>query len=1540
VFSLEGNGEDGRPRWRVHVTGRVVPDDKGAEPSITLAEALAECDESLSVGAFYARIDGRALDLGPAFRGVQEVRRRPGAAVARIELPTDVTDEAHYRLHPVLLDACVQAIAAALPPEAVVGHIYLPMGIDRFRLIGRPGRQVWSLVRLTSSPSGDSLSADLRVLDETGQPIAEMLGLRLKRATRSIVRRLSPTISEWLHEVVWRPAPLLTVSAGAEELSGRLAEEIERWTAQAKLARYEDAMRGLDGLSVAYIVAALGALGCELRTGQVVSEESLTEALGILPGYRRLLARWLEILGEEGLLRGSVGGFTVLRAPARVDVDELARELDGHGDVARGELAFLRQCGPRLADVLRGKCDPIELLFPDGSCDSADHLYHDSPIAHVAGALVRETVLATLARLPQERRIRILEVGGGTGGTTAAVLPALPPERCEYVFTDISPGFVARARERFAAYPFLQARPLDIEAEPTSPERFDVIIAANVIHATADVRRTLEHCRHRLAPGGVLVLVEVTVPQRWIDLTFGLTDGWWKVSDHDLRPRYPLLDRDQWIALLERCGFSGVTAVPEPGSVGRALAQQVVIAATRSAEVIHDGATGAVAPWVVLADRSGIGDRLIAGLRARGESCVVVRRTMDGCTPDDGALTANPLRAEEVKRTLRDAMTGPGIRFRVVYLWALDAPDDLGAAVEQGAPLQVVSGALHLIQALSEDTEREARLWLVTRGAHRLATDPAAPAAAQAPLWGLGRTALQEHPELNCICVDLDPSTPDDAVDALLAEILAPGDGEGQVAWRGGQRHAARLVRWHERRRDASWGPAQLEKSKQGSLEGLKLRPIARRAPGPGEVEIAVRASALNFKDVLNALDLYPGDAGPLGSECAGTVVAVGSDVAGVRAGDHVVALAPGSLATTVIARADLVEPKPAQLTFEQAASLPVAFVTAAHALSTVGALRAGERVLIHAAAGGVGLAAVKLAQQRGAEVLATAGSAEKREFLRRQGVAHVFDSRSLEFKAAVMAATDGQGVDVVLNSLSGEAIEASLSVVTPGGRFLEIGKRGILTTEEVARIRPDIRYTIIDWSDVASVTPAAVRRHMNEILAAVETGHLSVLPVTIFPFDAAVAAFRFMAQAGHRGKIVLVHPEAQTEDAALPVRSDGTYFVTGGLGGLGLEVARWLGRKGARSLVLMGRRAPSAEATAAIAELARAGVEVSVVRGDVASRAQVEHAVAAIGGSQPPLRGVVHAAGVLDEGVLMQQDARRFARVMAAKVEGAWNLERATRHLPLDFFVLFSSVAGVFGSPGQANHAAANAFLDAFAHHRRARGLPAISIDWGAWAAVGAAVEEEALRRIARQGIGRMRPDDALSALEAVLADGAVQVVVASVDWTAFLTRMPGGRAPSLLRDAEHRTRAAGQATRASLPVEGRFLAGLNAAAPSKRHALLRDHIAERTRRVLGLEASQPIDPLRPLKEMGIDSLMAVELRNVLKTDLELNGGLPATLVFDYPTVDGIAHYLAREVLGFERAAGPASVSAPSGVLSRVEQLTDEEVDRLLGERLGKGDS
>jgi acyl carrier protein len=317
-----------------------------------------------------------------------------------------------------------------------------------------------------------------------------------------------------------------------------------------------------------------------------------------------------------------------------------------------------------------------------------------------------------------------------------------------------------------------------------------------------------------------------------------------------------------------------------------------------------------------------------------------------------------------------------------------------------------------------------------------------------------------------------------------------------------------------------------------------------------------------------------------------------------------------------------------------------------------------------------------------------------------------------------------------------------------------------------------------------------------------------------------------------------------------------------------------------------------------------------------------------------------MHAAGVLDDGLLAQQDAGTLARVMAAKVEGTRHLADATVGQPLDFFVLFSSIAAVLGSPGQANHAAANAYLDAFAHHRRARGLAALSIDWGAWADVGAVVEHDAARRLTGQGIGRMRSDDGLAALEAVMAGDAVQVAVAPMEWGTLLSRLPG-RTPSLLRDIARRAEAASPAPTATIHAERNLPADLAAAAPAKRHVLLRDHIAERTRRILGLDAGQSVDPLRPLKELGVDSLMAVEIRNVLKSDLALEGGLPATLVFDYPTVDGIAHYLAREVLGLE--APPPTVAAGAAaptVLSRVEDLSDDEVDRLLGERLGSAGS
>jgi hypothetical protein len=540
-----------------------------------------------------------------------------------------------------------------------------------------------------------------------------------------------------------------------------------------------------------------------------------------------------------------------------------------------------------------------------------------------------------------------------------------------------------------------------------------------------------------------------------------------------------------------------------------------------------------------------------------------------------------------------------------------------------------------------------------------------------------------------------------------------------------------------------------------------------------------------------------------------------------------------------------------------------------------------------------------------------------------------------------VRAATAGRGVDLVLNSLSGAAIDASLAVVAENGRFVEIGKRGILDPAEVRRRRPDVTYSIVDWTDAAREDPAHIRRHLCEILEGVGSGAIASPPVTRFSLAAAADAFRHMAQARHIGKIVLAVPRAG--EAGPPIRPDASYLITGGFGGLGIEVARRLADRGARHLVLMGRHAPSEPAAAALEALRQAGVEVAAVEADVADEKAVTRLVAEIEETGWPLRGIVHAAGTLDNAVLARQDVSRFERVMAAKVVGSWHLDRATRGLPLDFFVLFSSAAAVFGSAGQANHAAANVFLDALAQHRQARGLPAVSLDWGAWSEVGAAAGGATARRVAVDGMGHMRPDEALDALERAMAADEAQMAIFSVDWTELLARRSAaGELPSLLRNLRSATPTAPRAPTPT-PAVPEILSRLGAVAPARRRHLLTEHIAWRVVRVLGGDPALTIDRLRPLKELGIDSLMAVELRNGLKADLRLDGGLPATLVFDHPTVDAIATYLDEEMLSAAspkaaRIPVPREAAAADSMLSRLEQLSDDEVDRLLHERERNG--
>ncbi len=1496
-------GED--DPWTLHASARL----RQAAPAIpqapeTLESIQARCAAARSADEHYAGLSASGLAFGESLKGVRDVWRRDGEALGRIAPTAAVEKEIGYRLHPALLDAHLQVMAAALPDGA---DLYLPFNYGAVEHFAQ-GLPIWSHARVERS-SADIARAEVDLLDEGGQLLARLSAITLKRAQRN-----TDPYESWLYRVAWKPVPALPAqgaqSAAPAALAAGLEPRLLHLYQQHHLDEYvTDLLPEFDRLARIYIVNALLKLGWRPVVGERFTADALAERLKIIPQHRRLVAYLLRILREDGIIRPLAGDeWEVLDAPRAEDARALYQSLRTVFPEYEGELEITERCGAALAECLNGTADPLHLLFPGGSLDTAEKIYQKSPSALTYNGLMGELVGTLVAQSPN-KNLRVLEIGAGTGGTTSFALPQLPAGTTEYTFTDISPHFTAKARQKFSAYPFVRFQPLDIEKDPAAQnldgQQFDLIIAANVIHATQDLRTTLAHVRKLLAPGGVFAMLEVTGPQRWVDITFGLTDGWWRFSDKDLRPGYPLLSRPQWIALLQSAGFETADCIPQVGSAAeKSTLEQAVIIAHAPAAAIESSPQ-----WLIIADAQ---DAMAGALEERLPAALLT-----GLDDLPAQLDTTP--AENV-----------------LYLAPVPATDDALAP-------EPVEGLLAVSQALvSRARDAAPRLWVVTRGAQpagRLVD----PDPAQAALWGFCKSLALEHPELRCTRIDLDPADAG-AMETLLAELSRPANEpqpEDEVAYRGGQRLAARLEPYtppaecRERR--------ALAVMQTGELDTLAWQPAARRAPGPGEVEIAVQASGLNFKDVMIALGMAA-DA-PLGMECAGVVSAVGADVTHLQPGDPVMAVAAGSFSTYVTAPAAFAARIPAALSVQQAATSLIAYITASYALNTLGGLRAGQRVLIHSGAGGVGLAAIRLAQRAGAEIFASAGSPEKRAYLASLGVPHVLNSRSLEFAAEVQRITAGRGVDLLLNSLAGDFIPAGLSIVVPGGHFLEIGKSGLLTPEEAAQRCPDIHYHVIDWSEQMRDDPALISALLNEIVGSLATGALAPLPVRAFAADDAVAAFRYMQAARHTGKIVLQQPGT----SALPlVRPDAAYLVTGGLRGLGLLSAHWLADQGARALALMGRSAPTEESLSALRELEARGVHVKVILGDVSAEADVRRALEDIRRELPPLRGIIHSAGQLDDAALINQTWERFTNVIGPKATGAALLHRLSAGCPLDFFVAYSSIASVFGSQGQSNHAAANAGMDAVMQHRHAHGLPALSINWGVWAEVGIAAGLGMVERGAEQGIHSIRPADGLALLERLMRAPETQVTVNPVDWPQFLQRY-GERPPALLREiATHTARAATQSTKtakdaqpaqAKTPSQPEFLRQLEETPTDRKPGVLLAFVQKQAARVLGLDVSA-VGEHTPLNEMGLDSLMAVELRNLLGKALDLKRPLPVTMVFDYPTITAMRDYLAREVLHLADTP-PATAEKPAAgqaaVLESIEDLSDDDVDRMLAE-MNKG--
>jgi polyketide synthase 12 len=964
------------------------------------------------------------------------------------------------------------------------------------------------------------------------------------------------------------------------------------------------------------------------------------------------------------------------------------------------------------------------------------------------------------------------------------------------------------------------------------------------------------------------------------------------------------------VSLPNHAGVSPAGFGVHPAVLDAAL--HAVIVAT---EADHDSGSGVLVPF----SWQGV------SLHAAGASSVRARIAPSGLPPQAGgtptsvsveladslglpvlsvaSMVARPVTQQQLMAAVSGS--GPDRIFEVVWIPAAEGShsetpsyDVFESQPADGDTLAATYHRTHVALAALQtwlDEHDSGTLVVSTRGAVGLPGEDVTDLAGAA-VWGLVRSAQTEHPG-RIVLVDSDAPLDDSTVTVALAA------GEPQVVVRGdtvyiGRVHGSRAV--DSLLVPPSDAPWRLGMSSKGTFENLVVEPIpdADVALQHRQVRVAVRTMAANFRDVMIALGLYPDEDAAMGVEASGVVVEVAAGETRFAVGDRVTGLFPEGTGSLAVTDARLLMEIPTGWSYQDAATAPVVFATAYYALTTLAAITPGQRVLVHAGAGGVGMAAIQLARHFGAEVFATA-SRGKWDTLRamRFDDDHIGDSRTLEFEDKFRAIVGDRGFDVVLDSLAGEFVDASLRLAAPGGVFLEMGKTDIREPDAIGREYPGVRYRAFDLFEAGA---DHIEGMLTDLARLFDDATLHALPVTAFDVRRAGAALRYLSQARHIGKVVLTMPDTW---------ASGTVVITGGTGMAGSALARHVvANHGVRNLVLIGRRGLDAPGAAELAaELQAGGAEVSVVACDAADRPALAKVLADIP-VQHPLSAVIHAAGVLDDAVVTSLTPQRVDAVLRAKVDAAWNLHELTRDTPISAFVMFSSMAGLVGSSGQANYAAANSFLDGLAAHRRSRGLPALSLGWGLWdqsSSMTGALDAVDFARFARDGIVAMSSTEALQLLDTAMAIDQPFLVPARIDTAALRVKFDGGTLPPMFVDLINApARRQVDDSLAAAQSKSALLQRLDGLAEDEQHALLLDLVRSHIATVLGNGTPESIDPDKAFQELGFDSLTAVEMRNRLKAATGLP--LSPTLIFDYPNATALAGYFRQELVGASTEAVP----------------------------------
>jgi phthiocerol/phenolphthiocerol synthesis type-I polyketide synthase C len=1475
--------------WQLHATGKIVRHVPPFEPPTMWDQPASS---TLSADEVYARAADVGLQFGPSFRQLDSVTRFGSSkiAVALTESPA----MARFGIDPARLDSCFHGLIVLFSDLNVRRKLaFVPVRFGDIRLFKPAIAPTCALIEVQHCDDR-SISADFTLLDEHAQVVAVLRETRFRAVRAKRVSNLSACMlvqKSALATAPYNEAPILPVSVT------QIVEWIQTASAPAPSEDNSDGALLLEGWATAAAMSLVSALA---DSKGEIDLNALIDSAGLPESVRPWLSSLLSWLEARNLVFWTEATWRTvpdvdLAKPAAILITLAAEHPERSWEILLAS---------RLTQLIeRAKSDQQivgNIALPRFLLDACELRGRWSDAARTFLAKLLQNLEPFWSK---KCAIRMLQVG----------FDPLSHELAAFAKTHAASFTILehdQQRREHMALAFDGTVEVCDQLSAMQTEGFDLIILGGSLHRWPSSDALVSELSGALSPDGILLAAEPT-PSLFSDLVFGADPSWFASGMPSDFPVGRLQGADGWKRVFGSAGLK--SAVVRSVKIGAETATIVVATKDRKSELVSSAERQSILIWAGRDLKSAEIAGRLEGLLAADDVSVQLQST---------------------ENLLQALDTSPHC---AIYI---------GDCFKSGGPpLEALAERCMGLKTIVEHLgPRQTTMWVVTSGALAVERDDTEPI--ETGYWAFARTVANEFPNLHMKRVDLSPRLPAEDAAVRIRNLVMCGGGETEVHVGPDMTRVLRIERPDSRQENGHGFPssARLERGLHGSLDSLSWSAIERSAPAAGEIEIAVEATGLNFRDVMWAMSILPDEAledgfsGPcLGLECAGRVLQVGNGVEGLKPGDRVIALARSAFATHVVVPSWAATLAPRHLSAAAAATIPVAFATAYYALVTLAQIRRDEWVLIHGGAGGVGLAALQIAQWRGARVIATAGSMEKRDLLKTMGADYVFDSRNTNFVDDVRDITR-DGVDVILNSLSGEAMERGISALRPFGRFLELGKRDYMSNTQVG-LRPfrrNLTYYGIDLDQLLLDRPVVGSEIFRKCTSLLEKGVLHPLPYSCFSAHEVVDAFRLMQQSGHIGKIVVTPPTvgiAEFKSAReFVVDPEKTHLITGAFSGFGLEAARWLAHRGARHIVMLGRRGPSnPEGQALLAELNGIGVVTRAEACDVSDMNALGYLFKTISSELPPLAGVIHAAMVLEDATIANLNRAQLENVLRPKVVGAENLDRLTRGLDLDYFVLFSSAATFIGNPGQGSYVAANAYMEGLARRRRQLGLPAHAIAWGAIDDAGVLARKHAVREslASRIGVKGMAAQQALDLMADALGKPASSphdavLAIAPVDWSMARGRLPILNSPTYA--ALGRAQGGPERPEATA-IDLRMLIQSDGIEKAREEVL--KIIVEEVSRVLRMP-KEHVNLVRSLSDVGLDSLMAMELAANLRERVGADAPLSAT-AGGLTVAD-----LGQQILSLAGGVSVEHIVSASGEIPANENIGDVKA-RTLSETLHK---